>query len=336
MRYAVKWKSRACRIYLSFILILGLCACGQMEETTWQEQYDLGVRYLSEGNYEEAIVAFTAAIEIDPKRPEAYAKAAEAYEVLGDLDSARAILEQGYQATGDETLRSVKEESEPEPTDDDILSHAVDFGSDSLYIEHEYVFEGPIPASEDFLLFGKYDFMTMDTAAVLQLFPNASGPMDGSLIRYSGDEKIEIPTTVCHEYIDVYIQRGNKEVQSSATIMSSTQYVGYPYLHSLDFGDRDYLLDGHETGVYGLVLGMSYADVMEHLGFSKEGADVLSPFRDITVDRSYVSFCEMSYVSDIYRSLNFRFSEEIGYEVQLHFSEDDLLSEVVYSRYDER
>ena len=39
---------------------------------TWQEQYDLGVRYLAEGNYEEAIIAFTAAIEIDPNRVEAY------------------------------------------------------------------------------------------------------------------------------------------------------------------------------------------------------------------------------------------------------------------------
>ena len=39
---------------------------------TWQEQYDLGVRYLSEGNYQEAILAFTAAIEIDPKQAEAY------------------------------------------------------------------------------------------------------------------------------------------------------------------------------------------------------------------------------------------------------------------------
>lgn len=320
-------------ILLTFVLLL--TACGQNAQATWQEQYELGVRYLSEGNYEEAIIAFTAAIEIDPKRPEAYLKAAEAYEGMGDRDAARAILEQGYQATGDETLRSIQEESEPVPTDDDILSHAVDFGSDSLYIEHEYVFEGPIPASEDFLLFGEYDFMTMDTAAVLQLFPNASGPADGSL--YSGDDKIEIPTTVCHEYVDVYIEIENTAVQSSASIMRSNQYVGYPYLRSLVFGDRDYLLDGHETGVYGLVLGMSYADVMEHLGFSKEGADVLSPFRGITIDSIYVSFREISYVSDVYRSLYlyFRFSEDIGYSVQLHFGADDLLNEVIYSRYDE-
>lgn len=61
-------------------LLLGflLCACGQ-SVPTWQEQYDLGVRYLSEGNYEEAILAFTAAIEIDPKQAPAYVGRGDAY-----------------------------------------------------------------------------------------------------------------------------------------------------------------------------------------------------------------------------------------------------------------
>ena len=56
---------------LVLMLMILLTACGQNAKTKWQEQYDLGVRYLSEGNYEEAIIAFTAAIEIDPKRYEA-------------------------------------------------------------------------------------------------------------------------------------------------------------------------------------------------------------------------------------------------------------------------
>lgn len=68
-------------------LLLSLCACGQStsgqadsaEQLTWQEQYDLGVRYLSDGNYEEAIIAFTAAIEIDPKRSENYVARGDAY-----------------------------------------------------------------------------------------------------------------------------------------------------------------------------------------------------------------------------------------------------------------
>ena len=55
---------------LIICLLLGAVGCGAKDE--WQEQYDLGVRYLSEDNYEEAILAFTAAIEIDPKRAEAY------------------------------------------------------------------------------------------------------------------------------------------------------------------------------------------------------------------------------------------------------------------------
>lgn len=75
-------------------LILGLCACSTKNElTTWQEQFDLGARYLSEGNYEAAILAFTAAIEIDPKQADAYIGLADAYAAQGDLGQARKVLE---------------------------------------------------------------------------------------------------------------------------------------------------------------------------------------------------------------------------------------------------
>ena len=114
------------------VALMLLTACSPSMEEQWQEQYDLGVRYLSEGNYEEAIIAFTAAIEIDPNRAEAYAKAAEAYEAMGDLDSARAILEQGYQATGDESLQPSMEE-----TDETDGSTADRFLSDLSYVEWE-------------------------------------------------------------------------------------------------------------------------------------------------------------------------------------------------------
>ena len=154
-------------LLLLIFLSLILPACGQgtagqstsgqassAEQLTWQEQYDLGVRYLSEGNYEEAIIAFTAAIEIDPKRAPAYVgrgdayvgsvsgaeitaqtleftkaeadylaaidldtltaavyeKLADLYLAAGDVDSAIAILERGYQATGDESLNSRRQE----------------------------------------------------------------------------------------------------------------------------------------------------------------------------------------------------------------------------------
>ncbi len=79
------------------LVILSLCfcmlfACSESVEEQWQEQYDLGIRYLSEGNYEEAIIAFTAAIEIDPIRPEAYIGRGDAHLAAGasneNLDAA--------------------------------------------------------------------------------------------------------------------------------------------------------------------------------------------------------------------------------------------------------
>lgn len=81
-------------LLLSLCMLLPLCACGPKETaSTWQEQYDLGIRYLSEGNYEEAIIAFTAAIEIDPKRAETYLSLAEAYTGAGDTEAAKKVLE---------------------------------------------------------------------------------------------------------------------------------------------------------------------------------------------------------------------------------------------------
>ena len=78
--------------------LLALCvlltACGQNTAAAWQEQYDLGMKYLNAGSYEEAVIAFTAAIDIDPRRPEAYVGRGDAYVGIGeDLDAARADYE---------------------------------------------------------------------------------------------------------------------------------------------------------------------------------------------------------------------------------------------------
>lgn len=103
-------KKFSCLFY-AFALVLCLGACGQNAQGKWQEQYDLGVRYLAEGNYEEAIIAFTAAIEIDPERPEAYADLARTYVAVGEPEQAVHIMEQATEAVGEsEILNSVWED----------------------------------------------------------------------------------------------------------------------------------------------------------------------------------------------------------------------------------
>ena len=102
-----KTMKRTVSLLLVLVLLLTLCGCGKKDGgSTWQEQYDLGVRYLSDGNYEEAIIAFTAAIEIDPKRAEAYLGLADAYIGTGDLDAARRALEDGLAATNDADIQA--------------------------------------------------------------------------------------------------------------------------------------------------------------------------------------------------------------------------------------
>ena len=92
---------------LALLMVVGLCACGQKTSApTWQEQYDLGIRYLSEGNYEEAIIAFTAVIDIDPKNAGALSGRGRAYVLSGETEANLAAALADFEAAvaADETL----------------------------------------------------------------------------------------------------------------------------------------------------------------------------------------------------------------------------------------
>ena len=103
-----KWLRRMTAWCLSLLLVMGLMACS--EKNSWQEQYDLGMKYLTESNYEEAVLAFTAAIDIDPQRAEAYLQLAEAYLAAGKTRQAILTLQQGLETTGDAGLERRLEE----------------------------------------------------------------------------------------------------------------------------------------------------------------------------------------------------------------------------------
>lgn len=96
-------------LFLILVLTVKLTSCGQPAgETvksgsgtdtavTWQEQYDLGIRYLSEGNYQEAVIAFTAAIEIDPKQAPAYVGRGDAYILSNETEENLSAAQADYE-----------------------------------------------------------------------------------------------------------------------------------------------------------------------------------------------------------------------------------------------
>ena len=179
---------RILSLVLSLCLVLGLCACGGKTETpageglSWQEQYDLGIRYLSEGNYEEAIIAFTAAIEIDPKRPEAYIGLADVYTAQGDTDKALETLNKALELLGDNAaisaaLEALSVSGSPEtaPEIPAVLMLREGYGYDNGYGMVRYV-------DQDYLS------LTQSSAAALQPLISAglSGDPDTALAALQG------------------------------------------------------------------------------------------------------------------------------------------------------
>lgn len=99
------------RTLLALALTLAVLAgCSRNAQAAWKEQYDLGMRLLSEQSYEEAILAFREAIRVDPKREEAYIGLADVYLAQGDAAAALAAVEEGIAQCGESDALTAKRE----------------------------------------------------------------------------------------------------------------------------------------------------------------------------------------------------------------------------------
>lgn len=85
-------------------LIISFAVAGGNDEKL-QKQLDLGNKYLEEMDYEQALVAFEAALDIDPMNADAYLGIVEVYIRTNEFEKALEIAKEGYEATGDERLK---------------------------------------------------------------------------------------------------------------------------------------------------------------------------------------------------------------------------------------
>lgn len=91
-------------IVLLAAVIIGISVFGGSDRKI-QEQLDLGTKYLEEMDYEQALVAFNAVLEIDPKNADAYLGIVEVYIRTNEFELALETAKEGYEVTGDERLK---------------------------------------------------------------------------------------------------------------------------------------------------------------------------------------------------------------------------------------
>ena len=78
---------------IGIVLLLGaFLLTGCKKEPTWQDQYDLGMKYLEEGDYEEALASFQAAVAIDDKKTETYTQMLTVYEEQNEESQAEETI----------------------------------------------------------------------------------------------------------------------------------------------------------------------------------------------------------------------------------------------------
>ena len=117
-------------VTFTMILMLLLTACGP--SGTWDEHYDLGIKYLSDGNYKEAVIEFEAAIKIDDKKPEAYIGAANAYVGIEEYQKAIEVLKSGYEICDDEEIYAMLQKLQFEHGETDMTETFSEWGIDDL------------------------------------------------------------------------------------------------------------------------------------------------------------------------------------------------------------
>ena len=171
-------------VVLALTLALTLCSCGKKDGgSAWQEQYDLGVRYLSEENYKEAIIAFETAIEIDPKRADSYIGLADVYIQQGDYEKAQEILRIGLEKTGGSQVLTDKLSEISDHSVDDIDGLLIK----SLQAENSLTY-GDIPK-----LFSM-DFDNLESFWGLPLYSKWETTQTGS----TNGKEYSYPTTQCY------------------------------------------------------------------------------------------------------------------------------------------
>lgn len=113
-------KAAVCVVGIMIMAAAGIfCAfflSGAVQKGRFVHHMELGERYLEEMKYEEAVLEFTAAVRIEPRKMEVYLSLADAYTGLGRDDGAGQVLETAFSV-----IRTEYEEKQRGPEKSELV-----------------------------------------------------------------------------------------------------------------------------------------------------------------------------------------------------------------------
>ncbi len=250
---------KMCRALLAVISLLTLTACGKSTADQWQEQYDLGQKYLLEEDYEAAIVAFTAAIEIDPNEAAAYVGRGDAYMMRAETDTQ--MMKESYEnaAADYETALSLYAEEDDisevtEKLSEGYLTLAEYYeaqGDDNMariYYEKAYELTGDEEIAEKLETLGKAEMTEESEKAAIPLMDEESLVDEVSLI---DENTIEYTAKYTTDLVYIY----DNEVVGTANLYVCSEKEAILCVEALKNEDIDeeadfIYVDGENVNAY--------------------------------------------------------------------------------------
>ncbi|MBR3307981.1 MAG: tetratricopeptide repeat protein [Lachnospiraceae bacterium] len=106
------WIAVIVTLAVALIVVVVIAVIANSPAQKYSKQLKLAERYMEELDYDKAVAAYRAAIDIDPENPEAYEALAELYIDRGEDEEALEILKAGVGETEAEELKILLSETE--------------------------------------------------------------------------------------------------------------------------------------------------------------------------------------------------------------------------------
>ncbi len=236
------------------LVIIAIRVSSSSPERRIREQMDLGYKYLSELNYEQAVACFEAIIEIDPKNIDAYKGIVDVYRQSGDDEAALAAAQRAYEATGEQAFRDLMDEltpavpeeapaPAPEPAAEEPaepVAEEADFGGLSGDPNEVVVEETYGPAS--LTIYGDCRVViTLTDNSIQETYTVGKGTVEIDHLEYGWGVYISDGTNTLEASVQSWMweERPREQVSLVGSMQHSIWYDG------CNVKDMDIVLDGH-------------------------------------------------------------------------------------------